>query len=70
MAREGDEGAGELPLDLDTLPVNVTDLVVVGVLLLSALLAFFRGSVLELLSIAAWAGAAAATYYVFLYAQK
>ncbi|MCH9020650.1 MAG: CvpA family protein [Proteobacteria bacterium] len=68
-ARECDEGAGELPLDLDTVPVNVADLAVVGVLLLSALLAFFRGAVREFLSIASWGGAAAATYFGFQYAQ-
>jgi len=45
------------------LPVNIVDLGVFGVLLISALLAFSRGLVREVLSIGAWVAAALATIY-------
>lgn len=48
---------------MDTLPVNPVDIVVIAVLLLAALLAFSRGMVAEVLSVAAWAGAAVVTLY-------
>ena len=51
------------------LPINSLDLAVGGVLLLSALLAFVRGFVHEVLSIAAWAGALAASTYGLPYAR-
>jgi membrane protein required for colicin V production len=51
------------------LPINSLDLAVGGVLLLSALLAFVRGFVHEMLSIAAWAGALAAATYGLPYAR-
>jgi len=58
---------------MDTLPVNPVDAVVIAVLLLAALLAFSRGLVAELVSVAAWAGAAVITLYalphVLPYAQ-
>lgn len=43
----------------------IADIVVVSLLLLSGLLAFFRGMVRESLTIAAWVGAALATIYGF-----
>jgi membrane protein required for colicin V production len=48
---------------MESLSINVLDMVVVAVLILSALLAFFRGFVHEVLSIAAWVGAALAALY-------
>jgi membrane protein required for colicin V production len=44
-------------------PLNLVDLGVLGVILLSALLAFSRGLVREVLSIGAWVAAALATIY-------
>lgn len=52
---------------MDSWPLNVTDLAVVFVLLVSALLAFARGFVHEVLSIAGWVGAVFATIYGFPY---
>ncbi|AIB11610.1 colicin V production protein [Azospirillum argentinense] len=46
---------------MDTFPINPADLAVIVVLLLSALLAFTRGMVAEVLSVAAWVGAALVT---------
>ncbi|ANC91474.1 CvpA family protein [Azospirillum humicireducens] len=58
---------------MDNLPVNPVDIVVIAVLLLAALLAFSRGMVAEVVSVAAWAGAAVITLYalphVLPYAQ-
>lgn len=54
---------------MNDLSINPADLVIAGVLLLSGVLAFFRGAVRELLSVAGWVGAAAATYYGFGYLQ-
>ncbi|TCS60139.1 CvpA family protein [Varunaivibrio sulfuroxidans] len=48
---------------MDKLPFNVVDIAVVGVILLSALLAYARGAVHEVLSIGAWIGAVVATIY-------
>lgn len=45
--------------------MNVVDIVVVGVVLLSAALAFFRGFVSEVLSVLAWVGAGAVTLFGF-----
>lgn len=50
---------------MDSLPVNPADLVVLGILLLSALLAFSRGFVREVLSVASWAGAGLGALYAF-----
>jgi membrane protein required for colicin V production len=47
--------------------VNLVDLAVVAVLALSAIFAFARGFVREVLSIAAWVGAALITLYGFNY---
>jgi membrane protein required for colicin V production len=54
---------------IDNLPINGLDLAVGGVLLISALLAFIRGFVHEILSIAAWIGALLASIYGLPYAQ-
>jgi len=48
---------------MDNFPINPADGVVFAVLLLAALLAFTRGMVAEVLSLAAWAGAALAALY-------
>ena len=48
---------------MNNLPLNVVDLGVFGVILISALLAFSRGLVREVLSIGAWVVAALATIY-------
>jgi membrane protein required for colicin V production len=50
---------------LNNLPVNLVDLGIAGVLLISGLLAFTRGLVREVLSIAAWVAAVLATIYGF-----
>jgi membrane protein required for colicin V production len=50
---------------LNHLPFNAVDIAVIGVLIISGLMAFSRGLVREVLSIAAWVGAAAATVYAF-----
>ncbi|MDP7604247.1 MAG: CvpA family protein [Alphaproteobacteria bacterium] len=49
---------------LANLPINVVDLAVAVVLLLSAGLAFVRGFVKEVLGVAGWIGAAFATLYL------
>ncbi len=54
---------------MEALHVNGLDLAVGAVLLVSALLAFIRGFVHEVLSIAAWVGAVAASIYGLPYAQ-
>ena len=48
---------------MSNLPLNVVDLGVLGGILISALLAFSRGLVREVLSIGAWVVAALATIY-------
>jgi membrane protein required for colicin V production len=54
---------------MDDLPVNMTDIVVVIVLLISALLAYARGFVHEVLSVGGWIGAIFATIYGFPYTR-
>ncbi|CAK0755225.1 membrane protein required for colicin V production [uncultured Gammaproteobacteria bacterium] len=49
--------------------MNVFDGVVIGVVLLSALLAFMRGLVAEVLSVGGWVGAALAALYSYPYVQ-
>lgn len=46
-------------------PVNVVDVAVLAVILLSALLAFYRGFVTETLSVASWAGASLITLFFY-----
>lgn len=48
---------------MDSLPINITDLAVITVLVLSGLLALLRGFVAEVFSIAAWVGAFAVGIY-------
>lgn len=50
---------------MDSLPVNITDIAVGAVLLVSALLAYARGFVHESLSVGGWIGAIFATIYGF-----
>lgn len=47
------------------LPITLLDFIVLGVMLVSAVLAMVRGFTREVLSIASWAAAAAATIYFF-----
>ena len=48
---------------MDGFPINVTDLAILAVVLVSGLFAFVRGFVHELLSIGAWIGAALVTLF-------
>src|SRR4051794_17331786 len=50
---------------MEATSINPTDIAVIVILLLSALLAFARGLVREVLSVGAWVGAAFATLYLF-----
>jgi membrane protein required for colicin V production len=47
------------------MPITLLDLIVLGVMLLSGLLAMIRGFMREILSIAAWGAAALTTLYAF-----
>ena len=59
-----------MDLDPNNLPVSVVaDLTIIFILLISAALAFFRGAVREVLAIAGWATAVAASYYGFDYVK-
>ena len=53
-----------------SLNVNTFDSIVLGVVALSALIAFFRGFLRELLSFGAWVGAAAITIYLFPHSDE
>lgn len=48
---------------MENLPINITDIGILVVILLSAVIALVRGCVHELLSLVSWIGAAAATVY-------
>ena len=50
-------------------PINVTDVVIALVILISGLFALFRGFVHELLAVVSWVGAGVATLYGFPYLQ-
>lgn len=50
---------------MENLPISSGDIAVILILLLSALLAFLRGFVREVLSIAGWVGAALVTIWAF-----
>lgn len=52
-------------MDASGFDFNLADAAIAAILLVSGGLAFFRGAVREMFSIAAWVGAAAATYYGF-----
>ena len=54
---------------MNSLSANFVDLAVIGVMLISALLAFGRGLVREVLSIGAWVAAALAALWGFPYAK-
>lgn len=54
---------------MDSLPFSVVDIVVVALVLISALLAFARGFVHEVLSVAGWIGAGFAAVYGFPYVK-
>ena len=47
------------------MPITLLDIILIGVMLISALLAMIRGFMREVLSIAAWVIAAAATLYAY-----
>ena len=49
--------------------LNVADIAIIGILLVSALWAFLRGFVREVLGVAAWVGAAFVTLYGFAYVR-
>ena len=51
------------------LPLSVTDIIVLAILAISALFAFFRGFVKEVLSIMGWVGAALVAIWGFPYAR-
>lgn len=55
--------------DLNNLPINILDIAVIIVLLVSALFAYARGFAHEVLSVAGWIGAIFATFYGFPYAK-
>lgn len=48
---------------MDSLPIGIVDIFVIGLVVMSGLLAYFRGFIRELLSIVAWVGAVAAGFY-------
>ncbi len=54
---------------MESFPVNLADVAVALIVLLSGVFAFFRGFVHELLAVVSWVGAAVATLYGFPYAQ-
>jgi len=54
---------------MNALAFTVTDGIVIAIILLSGLFAFFRGFVKEALAIGAWVGAALAALYGFKYAR-
>jgi membrane protein required for colicin V production len=54
---------------MEAAPINLTDIVVVLILLVSGVFAFFRGFVHELMAVVSWIGAAIVTLYAFPLAQ-
>lgn len=55
--------------DFNSLPINGADLTFTVILLLSGVLAFFRGAVREVLAIGGWIAAVAVSYYGFEYVK-
>src|SRR5579863_4572201 len=53
-----------------SLNVNTFDSIIIGIVVLSSLIAFFRGFLRELLSFGAWVGAAAITIYLFPHSDE
>lgn len=58
-----------MPIEPNSLPVNIVDVVIVGILLVSGAIAFLFGFIRELFLIAAFITAAVATYFGFGYLQ-
>ena len=54
---------------MENIPANAADLTVIAILILSGILAFSRGLIRELLSVAGWLGAIFATIYGFAYVK-
>ena len=54
--------------NMDNLPINVADIAVIAIIVLSGILALFRGLVHEVLAVGSWIGAGFATLYGFSYA--
>ena len=54
---------------MEDLPVNLIDILVALIIILSALLAFGRGAAREILGIGAWVGAGVATFFAFPHAR-
>jgi membrane protein required for colicin V production len=50
---------------MESFPINLIDLCVIAILLISGFFAFVRGFVREVLSVAGWVGAAIVTLYLF-----
>lgn len=54
---------------MDSLPINLADLIVIIVLVVSGIFAFVRGFVHEVLAVASWVGAAFVTLYAYPHVQ-
>ena len=54
---------------MDSLPINLADLIVIIVLVVSGIFAFVRGFVHEVLAVGSWVGAAFVTLYAFPHVQ-
>lgn len=54
---------------MDSLPINLADLIVIIVLVVSGIFAFVRGFVHEVLGVASWVGAAFVTLYAYPHVQ-
>lgn len=54
---------------MEDLPVNLIDILVALIIIVSALLAFGRGAAREVLGIGAWVGAGVATFFAFPHAR-
>ena len=54
---------------MEQLPINFVDIAILALIVISGLLALFRGFVREVLAVVGWIGATVATIVVFPYAQ-
>ncbi len=54
---------------MDSLPINLADLIVIIVLVVSGIFAFVRGFVHEVLAVASWVGAGFVTLYAYPHVQ-
>lgn len=52
---------------MDNLPIGIFDIIVIALVVMSGLLAYFRGFIRELLSIAAWVGSVVGGFYGYGY---